>query len=493
MCGTAGIVCNDTRKGLDILIKAGEYLKRRGPDSIGAGLVNPYTNTIISRRYTKPIDELFIREIKGIAFDTRATLFLLQTKYSTRTNVQKQDKESLELNAQPMHLWYDGLAGIVNDCLGVHNGEVEDDKIKDFLKIHSPMKATVDSRYLTEIYFQKLSESNDEWKAAEWVMNNVEGAFTFGFSEGDSLIFFKDKRGYRPLCIGETDGLIMLTSESGFFNDYNLDFIDEVKPGEMVKVDRDLRYEKRLLVDYSPKAPCAFEDIYFKDFISRDFTGEHSVRETRERVGIELYKFYKNELDNFDFVVPVIESGNTYGQAFAAASGKMFKDVVRKPERDVRYFLRAKVEKEHKYSVDDLIVRGKDILATDDSLVRGDTIVEFYASLKKAGAKTVSFMIAWPPIFFTCNNGIDTPTREELYAHKLIERDLIEYNGGEVKYDVHRVNDMITGLLRDDIRQECPEINPNDLYVYYGTNEILAESLPYKQKCSLCHTGVPPK
>ena len=205
------------------------------------------------------------------------------------------------------------------------------------------------------------------------------------------------------------------------------------------------------------------------------------------------HTYVLDELGNFDFVVPVIESGNTYGQAFAAASGKMFKDVVRKPERNVRYFLRAKIEKEHKYSVDDLMVRGKDILATDDSLVRGDTIVEFYASLKKAGAKTVSFMIAWPPIFFACNNGIDTPTHEELYAHKLIERGFVEYNGGEIKYDVHRINDMITGLLREDIKREYPEINPNDLYVYYGTNEILAESLHYKQKCSFCHTGVPPK
>ncbi len=498
MCGITGIVSQTTNNLLDILFPALNYSIRRGPDGFGVGLVNPYNGDVSSKRLIRvgysqrDLEQkkaMFFNEIESDAHNKRAKIALEQSKYSTRTNKQKVDRKALQINMQPTHLHYDKLEERINDCIAVHNGEIEDRNIRRRINPKSNNKANVDSRFLAEIYYQKIREFKDIWKAAEWVMLNVKGAFSFGFSSGDDLIFFKDKLGIRPLCLGEKGNSIVLTSESGFFNDAYINYIREIKNGEMVKIDRYGNIESKILVEAEPRH-CGFEDIYFKDYFSRDFTGMHSCgNDLRFKVGEELSKLYKKIIKDIDLIVYAPESGKSYAQGFAFESGIPYKEGIRKIESE-RYFL---IRKGHKYSIDELEIKDNNIAVNDDSIVRSDTVIQLYYSLKKNGVNKVKFFIAWPPIIHPCNLGIDTPTFDELFAYQLVEDGIIKTTTEGVEYDIHEVNKEITNRIREKMKgdPEYNDVNVNDLEIYFGTPQILEKILPYKT-CKQCFTGINP-
>jgi len=61
---------------------------------------------------------------------------------------------------------------------------------------------------------------------------------------------------------------------------------------------------------------------------------------------------------------------------------------------------------------------GKRVVLVDDSIIRGTTLVKIVAMLRQAGAREVHIRISAPPTIGPCHYGIDTPTREELIAHR---------------------------------------------------------------------------
>jgi len=62
------------------------------------------------------------------------------------------------------------------------------------------------------------------------------------------------------------------------------------------------------------------------------------------------------------------------------------------------------------------VIAGKSVVVVDDSLVRGTTSRSLVRMIRQAGARTVHFRLASPPITGPCYYGIDTPTRAELIA-----------------------------------------------------------------------------
>lgn len=74
-------------------------------------------------------------------------------------------------------------------------------------------------------------------------------------------------------------------------------------------------------------------------------------------------------------------------------------------------------------------VANKIIILIDDSIVRGTTIGPIIKLLRDAGAKEVHIRVASPPLKFTCNMGINIPTKDELIANKLTIEQLAKHVG----------------------------------------------------------------
>jgi amidophosphoribosyltransferase len=62
------------------------------------------------------------------------------------------------------------------------------------------------------------------------------------------------------------------------------------------------------------------------------------------------------------------------------------------------------------------ILKGKDIIIIEDSIIRGTTIKTRVKSLREIGVKKIHMRVSGPPHRFPCHYGIDFSTRGELIA-----------------------------------------------------------------------------
>ena len=100
--------------------------------------------------------------------------------------------------------------------------------------------------------------------------------------------------------------------------------------------------------------------------------------------------------------------------------------------------------------------KGKNVLIVDDSIVRGTTSREIVEMARSAGANSVTFASAAPPVLFPHVYGINMPSRAELIAHgrtfEEINRDM-----GSDRLFYQSVPDMNAAILEGSSITELEE------------------------------------
>ncbi|MFB0554588.1 MAG: amidophosphoribosyltransferase, partial [Phycisphaerae bacterium] len=269
------------------------------------------------------------------------------------------------------------------------------------------------------------------------VLNHLQGAYSLLFLFTDRIEAARDPYGIRPLCIGQTEkGAYVVASETCAFDAINAEFIREVEPGEIVRLDKN-GLHSRFFVTPGTVTPahCIFEHIYFAKQNST-FFGEN-VHEFRKNLGRQLA--IEHPVDA-DVVIPVPDSGTSAAIGYAEQSKIPFDmGLVRShyigrtfisPEQKLR-----ELEVKLKLAVVKEVVGGKRIVIVDDSIVRGTTTRGKIRTLRQAGAEQIHMRVSCPPIRFPCFYGIDFPTKEELLANnrdleqikKFLEVDSVGY------------------------------------------------------------------
>lgn len=260
------------------------------------------------------------------------------------------------------------------------------------------------------------------------VCNLCRGAFSLVILTSDAVWAARDPWGVRPLCLGEMNKGLLVSSESCAFPLVKAAYLREVEPGEIVRLDESGISSWQM--DTPPQRKhCMFEYFYFSrpDSLLRD----REVYAMRFRMGKQLWEEAPVEAD---IVIGVPESGRPAAEGFSTASGIPLREGLVKNRYVGRSFIeplqsmRQEVVR-MKYSPLYQTVKGKRIVLVDDSIVRGTTTREIPKMLYDAGATEVHMRISSPPIKYPCYYGVDFGTKKELIAAKKTVAQITEHLG----------------------------------------------------------------
>ena len=246
-------------------------------------------------------------------------------------------------------------------------------------------------------------------------LNQVQGAYSLIALSNDALIGVRDPLGVRPLVIGTLEGATILASETCALDIIGAEFLRDVAPGEMVVIT-DAGIESIKPFRRVPSRFCIFEYVYFA---RPDSLVEGSnVYETRKRIGAELAR---ETGVGADIVVPVPDSGVPAAIGYAVEAGLPFELGIIRNHYVGRTFIEPTDQIRHlgvklKHNANATCLKGKRVVLVDDSIVRGTTATKIVTMVRDAGATEIHMRIASPPTAESCFYGVDTPSREQLFA-----------------------------------------------------------------------------
>ena len=272
----------------------------------------------------------------------------------------------------------------------------------------------------TEIIAQTLaSSSGSDWfERVKNAMSKWKGAFSLVILTRNEVFAVRDPWGFRPLSVAMLpSGGHVVASESSALRSLGCEGIREVKPGEIIAISDYALRVCQALKPVEPSALCTFEHIYFSrpDSVWDD----RSVNQVRQKLGERLAIEAPVKAD---VVIPVPDSSNPAAIGFSRVSGIPYNEGFVKNRYIGRTFIEPSdaLRKQGvalKFNVMEENVRGKRVVAIDDSIVRGNTMGPLIRLLREAGAKEVHVRITCPPIVHPCFMGVDMGTYTELIAH----------------------------------------------------------------------------
>ena len=398
MCGIFGVVGLENAAELTYL---GLYaLQHRGQESAGIVAIDADGAARVHRGMGLVQDVFQPATLRGLTGD----LAIGHTRYSTSGS-------SALSNAQPIVVDYHG-----GPLALAHNGNLTNatELREDLVRTGSIFQSSSDSEAL--IHLMARSDARQPDDQILDALQRAEGAFTLLLAVGRTLYAVVDSRGFRPLVLGRLRQGWVLASETCALDIVGAQPVREFGPGEWVKIaDGDV-------IDLPPLAPhshrrCVFELIYFSRPDSVVFG--RSVDHVRRELGRQLAREHPAPGAHCVFSVP--DSSNAMALGYAEVSGLKLEHGLIRNHYVGRTFISptqatrtAKVRIKFNPVLD--VIRDREVVVVDDSLVRGTTSRSLVQMIRQAGAKAVHLRLASPPITGPCIYGIDTPSRSELIA-----------------------------------------------------------------------------
>ncbi|WP_025264066.1 amidophosphoribosyltransferase [Wolbachia endosymbiont of Onchocerca volvulus] len=251
-----------------------------------------------------------------------------------------------------------------------------------------------------------------------YALKQIQGAYSFVAINQEVVIGVRDPAGIRPLVSGKLNGSYVLASETCAFDIVNAEFVREIEPGELVTLDRNGNLASAFPFSQQKSSFCIFEYVYFSR--SDSVMENKSIYNVRKEIGRTLAEESPPK-NNVDMIVPIPDSGTPVAIGYSRHSAlPMELGIIRnhyigrtfiQPTAEVR-----KVKIKLKFNANKRILKGKNIVLIDDSIVRGSTLRSIIVMLKDAGVREIHLKISSPPIKYSCFYGIDTPERKDLIA-----------------------------------------------------------------------------
>lgn len=336
-------------------------------------------------------------------------------------------------------------------CLA-HNGNLtnaEELKRDLFREDRRHINTDSDSEILLNVFAHELNaetsklslDENDVFRAVSGVHRRCRGGYAaVAMIPGYGVVAFRDPNGIRPLVFGVRDTdqgpEMMAASESVALDTLDFDLVRDVEPGEAVVFTHDGQLHTRQCADNPQHCPCIFEFVYFArpDSIIDDIF----VHKARLRMGRRLAQKIKRVIgsEGIDVVIPIPDTSRTSAMSLAHELNVRYTEGFIKNRYIGRTFIMPgqavrKKSVRQKLNPIDVEFKDKNVLLVDDSIVRGTTSRQIVQMARDAGAKSVLFASAAPPVRFPNVYGIDMPAATELVAHDRTEQEVCDWIGAD--------------------------------------------------------------
>jgi amidophosphoribosyltransferase len=419
-CGVIGVSLPG--KGAAPYIYRGlRALQHRGQES--AGIATASHGVIHHRKGLGLVHEIFSREVVEAL---RGNVGIGHVRYPTTGS-----STDLE-NAQPLVVKLRDEDGAL-----AHNGElVNFDRIRRRLQAQGvEFLGNADSEIIAQMVALEYGKTRDLETSIRRACAELVGGYAVVMLVGNRLVAFRDPLGIRPLVLGALEEGYAVASESVALDLMGGRLLREVKPGEVVVVDKNQQLHSSEMPRSAETAHCMFEWVYFSrpDSILEG----RSVYEVRHRIGRRLAQEAPVESD---LVIPVPDSSRPQALGFSEASGIPYAEGLIKNRFVERTFIlpdQNRREEEVRVKLHPVpgMLKGRRIVLLDDSIVRGTTLREIVSMVRSAGAQRVDVRIGCPPILAPCYFGVDMKDRKELVAAGRTEAEVAEKIGAEsVRY-----------------------------------------------------------
>ena len=310
-----------------------------------------------------------------------------------------------------------------------HNGNlVNARELREGLEASgSIFQTTLDTEIFPHLMAVTGADSAEE--ALVEAAGQVRGAYSLVVLTPGAVLALRDPHGFRPLCLGRLGDGYVVASETCALDLVGADYLREVEPGELVRIDpRGLRV-RRVAPAATPHHHCVFEHIYFSRPDSRVF-GD-GVDRVRRRIGHQLAREHPAP---GDVVIAVPDSSNSIALGYSEASGIRYELGLIRNHYVGRTFIQpVQAGRDSsvriKFNPVREILDGQRVVVVDDSIVRGTTSRKLVRLLRRAGAREVHFRVGSPPVTHPCFYGIDTPSRRELIGAVKSVEEIRDYLG----------------------------------------------------------------
>ena len=391
-------------------------LQHRGQESAGIATANGEPGV---QRFAEMglVTQIFHEEVLE---DLQGTHAIGHTRYSTTGS-------STHANMQPLI-----VSGPQGELALAHNGNVVNADLlrNDLIERGVEFETGTDSEVLAQLL---ATASGGTWEQRfNYVMRRASGAYSLTLLTQDALFGVRDPLGIRPLCLGRLGKGWVLASETCALDTLGAEFVREIEPGEVVRIDgagvQSWRYEGE-----RPEGPslCLLEHIYFARPDSK-LQGER-LYPVRMRMGAQLAREHPAP---GDVVIGIPDSATAAAVGYAQESGIPYVEGLVKNRYVGRTFIQPDQRLrdrgvELKFNPLPELLGGQRVVVVDDTIVRGTTTPRVVAMLRKAGASEVHMRITSPPITHPCFYGVDMATRGELIASHLEIEEIREHIGAD--------------------------------------------------------------
>ncbi|CAI9389815.1 amidophosphoribosyltransferase [Microbacterium sp. T2.11-28] len=435
MCGIVGVVGQGpaNQEVYDSLL----LLQHRGQDSTGIATAEPNGVFHIFKAKGQVREAFRTRDMRALL----GNIGLGHVRYATKGTASSEEE------AQPFYV--NAPYGIVL----VHNGNLTNTRELTeelFRNDRRHLNTSSDTELLVNVLANELQQSisgleldpEQIFQAVSRVHERVEGSYAaIALIAGYGLLAFRDPFGIRPLILGtrKVDPATSpaahaagsatgaryewtVASESLVLENGGFEVVRDVEPGEAVFIDLDGNLHTQQCATKPQLVPCSFEYVYLArpDSIMNGI----SVYEARLRMGERLADTiakYTPE-GSIDVVMPIPDSSRPAAMQVARKLGIEYREGFYKNRYVGRTFIMPgqavrKKSVRQKLNAMSSEFKGKNVLLIDDSIVRGTTSREIIQMARDAGALSVTFASAAPPVRFPHVYGINMPSRQELVAH----------------------------------------------------------------------------